>query len=37
VFGLTIEGDVLCVFARDLTDVAKILTGNSPANPESSP
>jgi hypothetical protein len=36
VFGLTIEGDILCVFARDLDDVVKILRGNSPTIPESS-
>ena len=36
VFGLTREGDILCVFARDLDDVVKILRGNSPTNLEGS-
>jgi hypothetical protein len=36
VFGLTREGDILCVFARDLDEVVKILRGNSPTNLESS-
>jgi hypothetical protein len=35
-FGLTREGDTLCVFARDLDDVVEILRGNSPTISESS-
>jgi hypothetical protein len=35
-FGLTREGDILCVFARDLNDVVKILTGSSPTISEGS-
>ena len=33
-FGLTREGDILCVFARDLDEVVEILRGNSPTNSE---
>jgi hypothetical protein len=36
VFGVTREGDILCVFARDLVDVVEILRGNSPAISEGS-
>jgi len=35
-FGFTREGDILCVFARDLDDVVEILRGNSPRNSEGS-
>jgi hypothetical protein len=35
-FGLTRESDILCVFARDLDDVVKILRGNAPAISEGS-
>ena len=35
-FGLTPCDGVACVFARDLDDAVVILTGNSPANLESS-
>jgi len=33
-FGLTREGDILCVFARDLDDVVEILRGNAPTDLE---
>jgi len=36
VFGLTLEGDILCVFARDLDEVVEILRGNSPTISEGS-
>jgi hypothetical protein len=36
-FGLTREGDILCVFARDLDEVVEILRGNSPTISEGSP
>ena len=35
-FGLTREGDILCVFARDLDEVVEILRGNAPAISEGS-
>ena len=34
VFGVTREGDILCVFARDLDEVVEILKGNSPTDLE---
>jgi len=36
VFGLTLEGDILCVFARDLDEVVEILRGNAPTISEGS-
>jgi hypothetical protein len=35
-FSFTREGDILCVFARDLDDVVKILRGNAPTISEGS-